>query len=139
MGILILKVFLEQLLPLLADSIVQASEVQHEVEHIIACDDSAVPRNGPLGLEIAHPQIILEEIGAVVDRLPGRPHLLGNHVQSRCLAGAVPAVQNRNRLEIQHSQTVLRQHLKGIEAVIAGPLYVHQKAVLQLDVRERKM
>ena len=47
MGVFIVKVFLEQFLPLQADAVIEAPEVQDKVKDVIAGDDPAVLRNGP--------------------------------------------------------------------------------------------
>ena len=138
MGVFIVKVFLEQFLPLQADAVIEAPEVQDKVKDVIAGDDPAVLRNGPAGLEAAHFRVILEEIGTVVRGLPPDSRLLRNHVQGGGLAGAVPAVEDGNRLKVQPSQPMPGQRLEGIEGVIAGSLDSHEETVLQLDIGKSK-
>ena len=130
MGVFIVKVFLEQFLPLQADAVIEAPEVQDKVKDVVAGDDPAVLRNGPAGLEAAHFRVILEEIGTVVRGLPPDSRLLRNHVQGGGLAGAVPAVEDGNRLKVQPSQPMPGQRLEGIEGVIAGSLDSDRKSVV---------
>ena len=126
-GILVLQVFAEHILPFPVNPLVQGTQIQHKIKHIVAGDNPAQFGNGLQGLKITQLTIGFKEIAAVIQGVPLQLQGLPDHVQCRGLTGAVASVENCHRLKVQHPQLPPGKDLKRIIRIVTGALFAPEK------------
>ena len=111
--------FVEQLLPLAVNALVESAKIQHIVEYIITGDDTALFRRLLVAVQLraAEFQIFFEKGRTAEGRSAGKLQLLGDDIENGGLSGAVAAVQKGDGCEIQPLQILEGKDLEGVGVV----------------------
>ena len=113
------------------DPIVQAPDIQHIVKDIVTRDDAPVFRLCTVIFRLAAADIIIPKVRFIERRHTFRADLGGNDIQQCALSGPVSAVKKRDIVELDLLQPFLREDLKRIERIVAGPFDPMQEPFLR--------
>ena len=132
------KVIFRQVLSPAVDALVDGTDIQHHVEHVVAGDDPACRGNLFLYGRPAAVHVILKEARTVVRAAPLQAELFGDDVQHRAFPAAIAAVEDGDRAEKDFGQASLRQDPVWINRLVISGLQVEQEIGFRFFVRKVK-